>query len=176
MTTKPKKTAKTAPAKATQAKAGRTKASAPGGHAPSRATAKPKPKAKAPPAPKAAIRVRPSTALVAALCRAFSDKKGEDVRVLDVAELSSITDYLVVATGNSETHLRALRIEADRVLKEFGTQIIGRDTQLESGWTVVDAFDVMVHLFTGEKRDHYRLEHLWRDADEVPLEALLAAK
>ena len=100
----------------------------------------------------------------------------EDVRVLDVSELSTITDFLVIGTGNSETHLRALRIEADRVLKEFGTHIIGRDTQLESGWTVVDAFDVMVHLLTAEKREFYRLEHLWRDADEIPVDEILGAK
>jgi len=72
--------------------------------------------------------------------------------------------------------LRALRIEADRVLKEHGTHIVGRDTELESGWAVVDAFDVMVHLFTAEKREYYRLEHLWRDADEIPVEAILGGK
>ena len=167
MTTKPKKTTA-------------AKASAFGERAPPKtkaakkpAKAKAAPKSKAPIPPKPSHKVRPSTPLVAALCRALAEKKAEDLRVLDVADLSSITDFLVVATGNSETHLRALRIEADRVLKEFGTQIIGRDTQLESGWTVVDAFDVMVHLFTSEKRDHYRLEHLWRDADEVSVPELL---
>jgi len=167
MTPKPKKT--------TAAKAGAAPAKTKAAKKPvkPKAAAKAAPKSKAPIPPKPAHKIRPSTPLVAALCRALADKKAEDLRVLDVADLSSITDFLVVATGNSETHLRALRIEADRVLKEFGTQIIGRDTQLESGWTVVDAFDVMVHLFTGEKRDHYRLEHLWRDADEVSVDELL---
>lgn len=131
------------------------------------------PKAKPAPAPKPARKARPASPLVAALVAAFAEKKVEDVRVLDVSELSTITDFLVIGTGNSETHLRALRIEADRVLKEFGTHIIGRDSQLESGWTVVDAFDVMVHLLTAEKREYYRLEHLWRDADEIPIEEIL---
>ncbi len=144
-----------------------------------KAAAKPKaaPKAKAAPAPapKPVRKVRPASPLVAALVAAFAEKKVEDVRVLDVSELSTITDFLVIGTGNSETHLRALRIEADRVLKEFGTHIIGRDTSLESGWTVVDAFDVMVHLLTAEKREYYRLEHLWRDADEIPVAEILGA-
>jgi len=135
--------------------------------------AAPAPKAKAAPAPKPVRKARPASPLVAALVAAFAEKKVEDVRVLDVSELSTITDFLVIGTGNSETHLRALRIEADRVLKEFGTHIIGRDSQLESGWTVVDAFDVMVHLLTAEKREYYRLEHLWRDADEIPIEEIL---
>jgi ribosome-associated protein len=135
--------------------------------------AAPKPKAAPAPAPKPVRKSRPASPLVAALVAAFADKKVEDVRVLDVSELSTITDFLVIGTGNSETHLRALRIEADRVLKEFGTHIIGRDTQLESGWTVVDAFDVMVHLLTAEKREYYRLEHLWRDADEIPIAEIL---
>jgi len=171
MTTKPKKIT------AAKSKAAKPKPAPKAKAAAKPAKAKAAPKSKAAPAPvKAAPKARPSTPLVAALCHAFSEKKVENLRVLDVADLSSITDYLVIATGNSETHLRALRIEADRVLKEFGTQIIGRDTQLESGWTVVDAFDVMVHLFTGEKRDHYRLEHLWRDADEISVDALLKSK
>jgi len=131
------------------------------------------PKAKAAPAPKPVRKARPASPLVAALVAAFAEKKVDDVRVLDVSELSTITDFLVIGTGNSETHLRALRIEADRVLKEFGTHIIGRDSQLESGWTVVDAFDVMVHLLTAEKREYYRLEHLWRDADEIPIAEIL---
>jgi ribosome-associated protein len=116
-----------------------------------------------------------SRLVVKALCRAMADKKAEDLRVLDVSEQSSITDFLILATGTSEPHLRALRIEVDRVLDQTGTPIVGIESIQESGWTVVDAFDIMVHLFTAEKRSLFRLENLWRDADEVSVARLLAA-
>lgn len=115
-----------------------------------------------------------SLALVKLCCRILDEKKAGDLRVLDVGDQSSITDYLVLATGNSETHLRALRVELEKVLDAAKTHIVGIETAHESGWAVVDAFDVMVHLFTPENRVKYRLEHLWKDATEVSVPKLLA--
>jgi len=109
-------------------------------------------------------------------CRALSEKKAEDIRVLDVRDQSSITDYLVIATGTSEPHLRALRVELTRVLAEIRARLVGVEAAQESGWTVVDVFDVMVHLLTPECRERYRLEGLWRDAVDVPLAGLLAER
>jgi ribosome-associated protein len=108
-------------------------------------------------------------------CRALEEKKAEDLRVLDVSAQSSITDFLVIATGTSEPHLRALRQELEAALDQAHTHLVGLETAQESGWTVVDAFDVMVHLFTPEQRERYRLEALWKDAVEVPVKKLLAA-
>src|SRR5882757_7930581 len=96
-------------------------------------------------------------------------KPKPSTRVLDVSKESSITDYLVLASGNSEPHLRALRIELERVLDAEKARILGVDTSKGSGWTVVDAFEVMIHLFTPENRDKYRMELLWKDAKEVSL-------
>src|SRR5258707_15132726 len=101
-----------------------------------------------------------SLALAKLCCQALDEKKAEDLRVLDVSKLSSITDYLVLATGTSEPHLRALRIELEHVLDEQKARILAVDTTKGSGWTVVDAFEVMVHLFTPENRDKYRMELL----------------
>ena len=112
---------------------------------------------------------KPSNKLLELIVHALDEKKAEDLRVLDVGKLSSITDYLILATGNSEPHLRALRIEVERVLDEQKTKILGVDTTKSSGWTVVDAFEIMVHLFTPENRDKYRMESLWKDATEVEL-------
>lgn len=109
------------------------------------------------------------------ICQALDDHKAEDLMVLDVSEQSSITDYLVLATGNSEPHLRALRSEIDRVVKETGTRILGFDGGEGSGWNVVDAFDVMVHVLTPENRARYQLESLWGDAPKVSVARLLAA-
>lgn len=127
-------------------------------------------KAPARPASKAAS---PAEKLIKLVVQALDAKKAEDLRVLEVSKLSSITDYLVLATGTSEPHLRALRIELERVLDEQKARILSVDTTKGSGWTVVDAFDVMVHLFTPENRDKYRMELLWRDAVELPLSKIL---
>ncbi|HXB01648.1 MAG TPA: ribosome silencing factor [Opitutaceae bacterium] len=108
-------------------------------------------------------------------CRALDEKKAEDLRVLDVSAQSSITDCLVLATATSETHIRALRIELEKALDGAQVQILGVESAQESGWTVVDAFDVMVHIFTRETRARFALENLWKDADEVPTAKLLAA-
>jgi ribosome-associated protein len=107
-------------------------------------------------------------------CRALAEKKAGDLRVLDVSAQSSITNFLVLATGTSEPHLRALRVELSKALAETHTRLVGTEVAEESGWTVVDAFDVMVHLFTPEQRDRYRLDDLWKDAVEVPAAKLLA--
>ncbi len=116
-----------------------------------------------------------SLELVKLCCRALDEKKAGDLRVLDVSEQSSITDYLVLATGTSEPHLRALRIELEKAIDASNTRILGMETAQESGWMVVDAFDVMIHLFTPDVRNRYGLENLWADATEVSVPKLLAA-
>jgi ribosome-associated protein len=108
-------------------------------------------------------------------CRALDEKKAEDLRVLDVSAQSSITDCLVLATATSEPHMRALRIELEKALDGGGEHILGIESAHESGWTVVDAFNVMVHIFTRETRARFALENLWKDADEVPISKLLTA-
>jgi ribosome-associated protein len=113
--------------------------------------------------------------LVKLCCRALDAKKAGDLRVLDVSAQSSITDYLVLATGTSQPHLRALRVELEKAIDASRTHIVGIETAQESGWIVVDLFDVMVHVFTAEMRAHYGLENLWKDAVEVSVPKLLAA-
>lgn len=112
--------------------------------------------------------------LLKRLCAALDDKKAEDLVVLDVRHQSSITNFLVIATGTSEPHLRALRGELDHVVKESSTRLLGIEAGSGSGWTVLDAFDVMVHVLTRENRARYRLENLWGDAPKLDIEGLLA--
>jgi ribosome-associated protein len=116
-----------------------------------------------------------SLELVKLCCRALDDKKAVDLRVLDVSEHSSITDFLVLATGTSEPHLRALRVELEKVIDASHTRIVGMETVQESGWIVIDAFDVMIHVFAPDARSKYGLENLWKDAAEVSVTKLLSA-
>lgn len=108
-------------------------------------------------------------------CRALDAKKAENLRVLDVSAQSSITDYLVLATGTSQPHLRALRVELEKAVDAARTHIVGIESSQDSGWMVVDLFNVMVHLFTADTRAHYSLENLWKDATEVSTAKLIAA-
>jgi ribosome-associated protein len=112
--------------------------------------------------------------VVKVCCRVLDDKKAADLKVLDVSSQSSLTDFLVLATATSEPHLRALRVEIEKALDSSGSRIVGIEMAQESGWVVVDVFDVMVHLFLGSVREHYSLERLWSDATEVPVEKVLA--
>lgn len=124
--------------------------------------------------PEATITDEEVLALVAACCRGLDDRKAEDLSVLDVRGRSTVTDYFIIATGNSTPHLRALGGEVEKTLKEAKATLAGSDRNPDSGWLVVDAYSFMVHLFTTEKRDEYRLEELWKDAEKVPLAGLLA--
>lgn len=111
-------------------------------------------------------------ALLRSLVTAFEDKKAENLTVLRVSAQSNITDFLVLATGNSEPHLRALRVEAEKVLDAAKVVIAGMDQGgYGSGWTVVDAYQIMIHFFTAEQRENYALEKLWRDAEVLEVKA-----
>jgi ribosome-associated protein len=111
--------------------------------------------------------------LLRRVVQALDDKKASDLRVLRVTEHSSITDYLVLATGNAEPHLRALRVELEKVLDGAGAKIAGMETGDGSGWLVVDAYQIMIHLFLPAQRENYRLEQLWRDAQPLDIAELL---
>ena len=121
------------------------------------------------------VKKTPALELVALCSRVLDDKKAADITVLDVSAQSSITDYLILATATSEPHLRALRVDLEKALDAGNVHLVGVETAQASGWLVIDAFDVMIHLFLAETRDRFGLERLWRDATELPLKDVLAA-
>jgi ribosome-associated protein len=106
---------------------------------------------------------------LALLCRELAEeKKAEDIVILDVRELSSVTDYFVIASGTSEPHLRAIVDEiTDKLRDDHGVRAKAIDGTLQTAWVVLDYFDVIVHVMRGEIRDRYDLETLWGDAPRV---------
>lgn len=106
---------------------------------------------------------------LAQLCRKLADnKKAEDLLVLEVRAISSITDYFVIATGSSEPHLRAIAEEITDTLKvEYDVSPRAKDGTLHTGWLVLDFFDVIVHVMRADVRRHFDLESLWGDAPRV---------
>jgi len=95
------------------------------------------------------------------------DKKADDVLILDVSKISSVTDYLVLCSGNSEPHLKAIAEEVSRRLREIGLRTRHHSGLTASRWVVLDLADVIVHVFHPELRDRYALEQLWGDAKRV---------
>ncbi|HSU54958.1 MAG TPA: ribosome silencing factor [Candidatus Dormibacteraeota bacterium] len=106
---------------------------------------------------------------LALLCRELADnKKAEDIVVLDVREVSSVTDYFVIASGTSEPHLRAIVDEISEHLRsDYGLKPKAVDGTLQTAWIVLDFFDVIVHVMRTDVRDRYDLETLWGDAPRV---------
>ena len=102
-------------------------------------------------------------------CRDLAEsKKAENIVVLDVRDVSSITDYFVIATGTSEPHLRAIVEEIRQKLQEaHGLAPRATDGTLQTAWVVLDYFDVIVHVMRTDAREHYDLEGLWSDAPKV---------
>jgi ribosome-associated protein len=106
---------------------------------------------------------------LALLCREFADnKKAEDIVVLDVHELSSVTDYFVIASGTSEPHLRAIVEEITSKLRdEYDLRPVRTDGSTQTAWVALDFFDVIVHIMRADVRERYDLEGLWGDAKRV---------
>jgi ribosome-associated protein len=106
---------------------------------------------------------------LAQLCWEYADnKKAENLVILDVRELSSVTDYFVICSGTSEPHLRAISDEITGRLRE-NHEVRPRavDGTLQTAWMVLDYFDVIVHVMRTDVREKYDLEALWGDAPRV---------
>jgi ribosome silencing factor RsfS/YbeB/iojap len=112
-------------------------------------------------------------AVVEVVERALDDMKAVNVKVLDVAKLTDITDTMVIATGNSDRHVRSI---ADRVVefaKKAGFRPMGVEGERDGEWVLVDLHDVIVHIMLPRVREFYRLENLW-DVSAARREAVTA--
>ncbi len=104
---------------------------------------------------------------IKAVIRVIEEKKGENIRLIDVRGKSSITDYIILVSALSEPHAKALKNSLDKEISEKGIAVIGNDNASESGWLVLDAFDFMVHIQTEAMRSFYGIEDLWKDGVEI---------
>ena len=92
---------------------------------------------------------------------ALDDLKGMDIRVLDVRGKTSVTDFMVIATGNTERQVKALANNVLVKVKEQGIKPLGIEGETPAEWVLVDIGDVIVHVMTPKVRDFYNLEKLW---------------
>ena len=102
--------------------------------------------------------------------QAAIDKKGEDVRILDVRGICSFTDYFVIMSGRSTRHVQGLADAVDTALSSKKLKSTNTEGLQEGHWVLLDYDDVVVHIFYWETRPFYNLEGLWHDGVEVPLD------
>ena len=107
-----------------------------------------------------------SSALAEQIAAIAADKKAIDIRVIDLRGIVSYTDFFVICTGNTERQVKAIHDAVNEVLKHAEDRLLPRRTEgvREARWILLDYLDVVVHIFTPDAREYYRLEQLWGEA------------
>ena len=95
------------------------------------------------------------------------NKKGYDVKILDLRNLTTIADYFVICTGDSDTQVKAIADEVDKRMRDEGVRSWHTEGYRSLNWVLIDFVDIIVHVFKKESREHYNLEKLWGDAPTV---------
>ncbi len=107
-----------------------------------------------------------------AMCaaKALCDKKGENVRLMKVSDITIVADYFLICTGTSNTHVKTLCDEVEKQLDERGEPMLRCEGQRSGTWVLLDYGCLVVHVFTEETRKFYDLERLWADAIPVAID------
>lgn len=106
------------------------------------------------------------------VCEALADKKGEDIRAIDISKISVLADYFIIANGSSESQVRALVDNVEEQLNKVGVEAKQREGIGLGSWVLLDFGDVIVHVFDRENRLFYNLERIWSDGKTVNLDEL----
>jgi ribosome-associated protein len=101
--------------------------------------------------------------------KALDEKKGMDIKLLRINDVSSLADYFLICTGTSNTHVKTLCDYAEYTLEQLGEPMLGREGHRGNSWELLDFGSIVVHVFTEEARKFYDLERLWADAENVDL-------
>lgn len=103
---------------------------------------------------------------------ALEDRKAEDVKIIDIREISPIADFFIIADGTNQNQIQAMRDAVDEVLYKAGLKVKQIEGNQNSTWILMDYGDVIVHIFSREDRLFYDLERIWRDGKEIAVEEL----
>ena len=101
--------------------------------------------------------------------KALDEKKGMDIKLLRIGDVSSLADYFLICTGTSNTHVKTLCDYAEYTLEQLGEPMLGREGHRGNAWELLDYGSIVVHVFTQEAREFYSLERLWADAEQVDI-------
>ena len=105
-------------------------------------------------------------------CAALEDKKAGDVRVIDISEISVIADYFIIADGENQNQLEAMRDAVDESLYKAGVHVKQVEGNHKSTWILMEYGDIIVHIFSKEDRFFYDLERIWRDGKVIEAKEL----
>lgn len=103
---------------------------------------------------------------------ALSDKKGEDIKIIDITEISVLADYFIIANGNSDSQVSALVDNVEEELHKAGYELKQREGRSGASWVLLDFGDIIVHVFDRENRLFYDLERIWKDGRYIEAEEL----
>lgn len=101
--------------------------------------------------------------------KALDSKKGIDIQVIEIGDISVLADYMVIATGTSSTHVKALADEVEYQLDNAGISVSHIEGYRSNSWILLDYVDVIVNVFSDEAREFYDLERLWQDGKPIDL-------
>ncbi len=104
--------------------------------------------------------------------KAIDSKRGEDIEVIKVSDITVLTDYFVVATANSNTQLKAIADEVEYKLSEAGFEPHHTEGE-KSDWICLDYIGVVIHILYREQRGFYQIERLWEDGEKVDIDNLI---
>ena len=104
-----------------------------------------------------------------AVTKALDEKKGLNIKLLKIDQVSSLADYFLICTGTSNTHVKTLCDYAEYTLEQLGEPMLGREGHRGNTWELLDYGSLVVHVFTEEAREFYSLERLWADAEEIDI-------
>lgn len=102
-------------------------------------------------------------ALVGKAILALEDKKAEDIRVIDISEVSVIADYFIIVNGNNVSQIQAMADEVEEKLHRVGCPLKQKEGYTNANWVLLDFGDIIIHIFDKENRLFYDLERIWRD-------------
>ena len=100
-------------------------------------------------------------------CKAIDDKKGQDIKIIDIHNVSVIADYFVIASGTNSNQVQAIVDNVEEQLGRAGFEAKQIEGNRNSSWILMDYGDVIVHVFDKENRSFYNLEHIWHDGKEI---------
>ncbi len=103
---------------------------------------------------------------------ALEDRKAEDVKVIDIREISPIADFFIIANGTNQNQIQAMRDACDEALHKAGLAVKQVEGNANSTWILMDYGDIIVHIFSKEDRLFYDLERIWRDGKEMDVNDL----
>lgn len=103
------------------------------------------------------------------IVKVLSDKKGLNIKLIKISDVSVVADYMVLCTGNSSTHVKALSDEVEYKLKNLGVPVNHIEGHRSNSWVLLDYLDVVVHIFSNEAREFYNLDRLWEDGEEIDI-------